>query len=1098
MRSKFSLALCLFLFPSLAGAQPKSTDGNRMNIFDRFSVAVPTRWKAGTRTATSVEIFAPLSKEVPRPKMSDGNPKPDFVISVDIGMLITMERRRDHQEALRRLAEIASEQPERATTLVISGWPAIERRYRDLMPQPGETEGMGGNITTWFTTTAVAVDTLVIRFDSMLAPQLDPKMLEEAIAVGRSFLAPNGNPDVAARELAIVERAMKRTPPVSDPNSKPGGTKSGGKEPGVAVFVQTGRGELEVAASNDGSHVVVAANSGFSFSDNFGGTWAFGGGTPCNQAACDGDPSLAVGQSGAIYYSWIGGPNSGQLGDGFSRSTDNGHTFPFASMGVNCPGASNCSSADQEHIAADRVNAGGSGDRVYNVWRNFTVMGGGPFSLRIVCSNDSAATWSAQQVIGAGDFPRVAVGRDGFVYVAWASGGNMMLHKYSDCDAGLNPQVGWPVVVSAFTNVVCPVPGLDRCNGRNILSSPVIGTDDLDANHVYYAFATSTGAGNENVMVFDSTDGGATFPRNVRVNNNVAGRRFMSWVSTYGGVAAVSWYDRRNATLANNDLTRFFIGTAWVKGPNLVAGVAETDLSGVNDTHCAAGWPCATNTSTDSESCSTQPQLAGRCLNPMTNPPSGSNTPCDFSAATCVAPEACLNGRGCPKYGDYNGNAAAAGRQYSAWASFVTPVGAAAGANIRVFTSTDLIPSDFFVRDWTSNASSHDGGAQPSTHANFWSSSDVWNQNTNVAGAFPAADWILGDPPSRVGSNFAFARVSRRAAAASTAANADVTVTFLKADYGLGVPYSVVGDEVVTFAAADMTKVTPGHAWTVDAMASTHLCLGVQITGPNGDVFAAPSLDTLAVGPSDPLILIDNNKAQRNLQDTIGSEGGSEMFAIIENAEKFARPMEVGIRWPRDVKVTGRVSIVGGETIELSDQYEARIKVGELKPRERRWLKFSVKPQSEKPVMVDFFDTAPAKTSGGGPSNGFTIQFARAPIEIVVRRDLVALAGVLTRLSILQKNAEAQRVASQILRSVEKERVTAATYLALLRSLRAALERIVASHLRQAGGKDTFDIGAALKDLNAALSAKNVDALATANDALNERLDAHLTMMVRP
>jgi len=93
--------------------------------------------------------------------------------------------------------------------------------------------------------------------------------------------------------------------------------------------------------------------------------------------------------------------------------------------------------------------------------------------------------------------------RDGFVYAAWASGGNMMLHKYSNCDSGLVAQVGFPVTVSAFTNVVCPVPGLDRCNGRNILSSPKVAVDDLDANHLYYVFATATVAGNEDIMVFD-------------------------------------------------------------------------------------------------------------------------------------------------------------------------------------------------------------------------------------------------------------------------------------------------------------------------------------------------------------------------------------------------------------------------------------------------------------------------------------------------------------------------------------------------------------------------------------------------------------------
>jgi hypothetical protein len=283
---------------------------------------------------------------------------------------------------------------------------------------------------TWFTTTAVAVDSFVVRFDSTLAPRLDPKLLDEALAVARSLEAPGGNRDVASRELEEVMRGTKQQPPKPPQpiaQTEGGKKKTGEREIGVAVLVQNGVGELEVAASNDGSHVVVAANSGFSFSDTFGSNWTSGGGTPCTAAVCDGDPSLAVGQSGAIYYAWIGGPTRDQLGDGISRSIDNGHTFPFASMAVTCPGASNCSSADQEHIAADRNNAGPMGDRVYNVWRNFPVAGA--FSLRIVCSADNAGTWGAQQVIGAGDFPRVNVGRDGFVYVAWASGGNMMLHK---------------------------------------------------------------------------------------------------------------------------------------------------------------------------------------------------------------------------------------------------------------------------------------------------------------------------------------------------------------------------------------------------------------------------------------------------------------------------------------------------------------------------------------------------------------------------------------------------------------------------------------------------------------------------------------------
>src|SRR6185369_9539420 len=530
-----------------------------------------------------------------------------------------------------------------------------------------------------------------------------------------------------------------------------------------------------------------------------------------------------------------------------------GQTFTFRGMAATCPGATSCTLADQEHIAADRVNAGASGDRLYNVWRDFALS----FSIRISCSADSGATWTAGTAIGAGDLPRVSVGGDGFVYVAWASGGNMMLHKFSNCDAGLAPQAGWPVTVSAFTNVACPVPGLDRCNGRNILSSPKVAVDDLDPQHIYYAFATNTAAGNEDVMVFDSVNGGATFPRSIRVNSAVAGRRFMPWVSSYGGIAVVSWYDRRNATAASNDRTRFFIGGAAVKGPNLVA-LTETDLSGNDDNQCST-WPCATNATTDSEGCSVQPQLGGRCRNSMGG---GSNTACDFSSSTCPTGETCSIGRGCPKYGDYNGNAVGLGRHYSAWSSALPPVsiGGAAGS-IRVFASADQIPSDFYVRDWNSTAAVFDNGQQPSTQANFWSPSDVWNQSVSAPAAPGPNGSVLGDPPSRTGSNFLFSRVSRRAAAMSTAPSATVTVNFLYGDYGLGSAFVPIGSETVSFAAGDMANISPSHSWSVPSGASAHLCIAVEINGPDGDTFASPSVAGTAPGPADPLIIIDNNKA---------------------------------------------------------------------------------------------------------------------------------------------------------------------------------------------------------------------------------------------
>src|SRR4030095_2821080 len=205
------------------------------------------------------------------------------------------------------------------------------------------------------------------------------------------------------------------------------------------------------------------------------------------------------------------------------RSTDNGVTFPVVGHAVLCPltGAGICF-PDQEHIAADRLNSASGSDQVYNVWRNFLPAGTPPptcsgFSsgfptAALVCSSNNGSTWTAPTLMpGGSDFPRVGVGSDGAVYVVYRSGSNVMLNKFSRWSSGLKQQVGFPQTVGTFTDVTCPVSGLDRCNDGNILSSPSVTVDSTNANHVYVAFASNTASGNENIVVKDSVDGGASW-----------------------------------------------------------------------------------------------------------------------------------------------------------------------------------------------------------------------------------------------------------------------------------------------------------------------------------------------------------------------------------------------------------------------------------------------------------------------------------------------------------------------------------------------------------------------------------------------------------
>jgi hypothetical protein len=226
--------------------------------------------------------------------------------------------------------------------------------------------------------------------------------------------------------------------------------------------------------------------------------------------------------------------------------------------------------------------------------------------------------------------------------------------------------------------VACPVPGLDRCNDGNTLSSPTVAPDPGNADHLFVSFAERDGAGGERIVTRESTNRGATFPTARTVSANQSTRRFMPWVCSARGAAWTGWYDRRasGAAGANNDLTDYFLGSTLGH---------EWNLSGNADPQCASGWPCAPRSTNDSESCSVQPQLAGVCQRAGGG---GSGNRCDFSAPGCPAGETCMGGGGCPKYGDYNGVACSGNFVFAAWASATTPPGVPAGTGLRVFSST--------------------------------------------------------------------------------------------------------------------------------------------------------------------------------------------------------------------------------------------------------------------------------------------------------------------------------------------------------------------------------------------------------------------------
>ncbi|MEP7342305.1 MAG: choice-of-anchor D domain-containing protein [Acidobacteriota bacterium] len=680
-------------------------------------------------------------------------------------IIITSEQRRDHADALRRLREIAAEQDVKTSYIEIGGWPALQRRYTEDVPMPGKrAQGLGPVAHLVKVTTAIAADDLLVRIDATIPSERSAELADQVEGIGQAALLDRkGIPGQVEQEIQTLRsqpslRSELTAKPPANPllpveqtkEQIPSPTERGlvpfssvaKSEDQAGASLRVGNGsEIEITASQNGRNIVVASNGGFTFSNNgganfFGRCLNSGGGGSSN--VCDtvnptcpasetcqnrrvtfpagfnrlnGDPSLATGQSGTFYYALIGFPTATSNSTAIFASTDNGQTFNFRNNSITCggqvvPGAAGpgLCFADQEHIAADRFNAAPGGDQVYATWRDFDGVDQDP---GLVCSANGGTTWTPRIIVGAGAFPRITVGQNGFVYVAYFSGGNYMLHKFSSCATGLTPQPGFPVAVAARSGTVCPFAGHDRCDQNP--QSQTVAVDDTNPNHIYFAYAENSSANNDNIIVRDSLNGGATWPaaRSVRANATVDGKRIMPWVCTTGGEAFVSWYDRRAATpcpappcVANNDLTDYFGGRVGIDFSGTLVSRGDFKVSDAADPWCASGWGSGTRATNSAESCSVQPQLAGFCcvLDAMGNCTAGSsNNRCDFSAtpgvgtAPCLAGETCSTGGGGPKYGDYSGSACIAGRLLTAWASATSPPTGPAISGIDTFFSARIV-----------------------------------------------------------------------------------------------------------------------------------------------------------------------------------------------------------------------------------------------------------------------------------------------------------------------------------------------------------------------------------------------------------------------
>lgn len=663
------LSLVLVAIAAPAARLAAQAPGDRLALAPGIALRLPAGWSEVQRMYGNARVLTALPGDRQgeqtspwRLDHSTGAPPANWTARA----LVIIEQRRSGEEAQERLIDISLDRSGEIDWSPIGGHAALRRRASGSLPPKREAPAP----PAVFHTLAVAVGDRIVRLEvtlppageAALAPALD--LLRDGLELPAAASTPPSDLTARARlRPALQPLAARRAdaPLLTGEPLAPQGA------PGTPVFARSGA-ETEVAASADGQFVVVSAQNRYAASPDGGVTYPFTGSMPF---ANYGDPSLAWGASGNFYYAGIRdtcNPSNNGCSTGIAVSTDNGQTFNLSTNATDCPADPDPAACfpDQEHIAADRWNLNAGQDQVYSVWRDFA----GSLQPAIVCSANGGASWTAKAAVGViGDWPRVTVGSDGFVYVVYATSppGLVFLQKFSSCASGLAPQPGFPVLVSLYNGVLCPLAGNDRCDGRQTAASFQPAVDDTDPSHVYVAFANATAVGNEDILVYDSVDGGATFARVVAINGGGTGKRYFPWICTVDGVAYVGWNDRRQGAIGpTNDLVEYYLASAFVSGGNLVAG-PEVNVFGVADPACASGWPCAADLASYAESCTVQPQLAGRC--------SISGNPCDFSDGCPAGQGTCDDDRGCPKYGDYDGIACGGGWVFPSWPSATPPPG---------------------------------------------------------------------------------------------------------------------------------------------------------------------------------------------------------------------------------------------------------------------------------------------------------------------------------------------------------------------------------------------------------------------------------------
>jgi len=340
--------------------------------------------------------------------------------------------------------------------------------------------------------------------------------------------------------------------------------------PDVRVYPSSNpQSENSIAISEFNSqHLMISVNLAGTqpafFSTNGGSNW-FGNENDPGGYSNFGDPVALFDRAGNAYWVTLTSPG----GVGISKTTNFGTTWGplwYADPVSN-------TSDDKQHAMTDL--SGIYPNNIYMALTDFN-LSGPPISF--TRSTNGGSVWSGRTnlPIGSarGQGVNIQTGPNGEVYVTWAHYPNTTAEtgigfaKSTDGGATFNT----PVVAFPIQGIRTSNGGLSEFGGTRVSSFPHLAVDRSTGPRrgTIYNTYPDRSTGDADVYMNKSTDGGATWSPQIRVNNDPVGNGKQQWmpsaaVDATNGALSISYYnmDTTGFLTARYLATSYDGGTSW-------------------------------------------------------------------------------------------------------------------------------------------------------------------------------------------------------------------------------------------------------------------------------------------------------------------------------------------------------------------------------------------------------------------------------------------------------------------------------------------------------------------------------------------------------